>query len=251
IIRKSLEDIIDKLYEEEQSFEINNDIFSVINESNKLNSIKNNWNDKWNFNSWAKTYDNDVKLDRGKLKIYKNYDSILQNVYEIVENSEFDEPAVLEIGVGTGNLASKFLNNNHNIIGIDQSREMLLVAKQKYPKLKVRLGEFLKIPYENKAFDIIVSTYAFHHLNNDEKAIAIVEMLRVLKDNGMIVIGDLMFESNEHEKSILNQLTQEQIYEIKDEYYSYIDFLENEFKEYNKKLEFKRIDTLNYIIQVK
>lgn len=251
VIRKSLENVIDKLYEETTEYKIDNEILDIINNSNKLNNIKNNWEDKWDFNNWAKTYDKSVIEDIGELKIYKNYDLILQSVYNLVHDSKFKEPTILEIGVGTGNLASKFLNNNFDIIGIDQSREMLSVAKQKYPKLKVRLGEFLKIPYDNKYFDIIISTYAFHHLNEGEKVIAIEEMLRVLKDNGIIVIGDLMFRSKDDEKSILNELSKEQVEEIKDEYYSYIDFLENEFKKYNKKLGYKRIDKFNYIIQVK
>lgn len=65
---------------------------------------------------------------------------------------------------------------------------MLCVAKEKYPKLKVRIGEFLKIPYGDRYFDIIVSTYAFHHLNEEEKFIAIEEMIRVLKSNGKIIL---------------------------------------------------------------
>ncbi|MGY0373351.1 MerR family transcriptional regulator [Clostridium sp. JNZ J1-5] len=251
VIRKSLENVIDKLYEETTEYKIDSQMLDIINNSNELNNIKNNWVDKWNFNNWAKTYDNDVIEDKGELKIYKNYDLILQSVYNLVSESQFKNPVILEIGVGTGNLASKFLNNNYPIIGIDQSREMLLVAKQKYPKLKVRLGEFLKIPYDNKCFDIIISTYAFHHLNESEKVIAIQEMLRVLKDNGMIVIGDLMFKSRDDEKNILSELSKKQVEEIKDEYYSYIDFLENELKKYNKKLEYRRIDKFNYIIQVK
>ncbi|KGM94434.1 methyltransferase domain-containing protein [Clostridium botulinum] len=250
-IRKSLENVIDKLYEETIEYKIDNDILDIINNSNELNNIKNNWEDKWNFNDWAKTYDRDVIEDKGELKIYKNYNLILQSVYNLVKNSKLKKPIILEIGVGTGNLSSKFLDNNFDIIGIDQSRKMLSVAKQKYPKLKVRLGEFLKIPYDNKYFDVIVSTYAFHHLNQEEKVIAIEEMLRVLKDNGIIVIGDLMFKSKDDEKDILHELSKKQVEEVKDEYYSYIDFLQNEFKKYNKKLEYKKIDKFNYVIQVK
>ncbi len=250
VIRKSLENVIDTLYEETTEYKIDNEILDIINNNNELNNIKNNWEDKWNFNNWAKTYDKAVIEDRGELKIYKNYDLILQSVYNLVHDSKLKEPMILEIGVGTGNLASKFLNDNYDIIGIDQSREMLSVTKQKYPKLKVRLGEFLKIPYDNKYFDVIVSTYAFHHLNEIEKVIAIEEMLRVLKDNGMIVIGDLMFRSKDDEKNILNELSKKQVEEIKDEYYSYIDFLENEFEKYNRKLKYKRIDKFNYIINV-
>lgn len=250
IIRRSLEQVIDKIYEETNDYKIKDNLLEIINESNKLNNIKNQWTDKWNFNSWAKAYDNDVKKDNGALKIYRNYKLILQSVYELVEKLKRKNQKILEIGVGTGNLASKFLSNNYDIVGIDQSREMLSVAKEKYPMLKVRLGEFLKIPYENKHFDIIISTYAFHHLNESEKCIAIEEMMRVLKDDGTIIIGDLMFESKDSEKRILRDLSEEQIEEIKDEYYSYIDLLSKEFNKYNKKLEYNRIDKFNYIITI-
>ena len=251
VIRKSLEQVIDKIYQETEEYKVKDDLLEIINESNKLNNIKNEWKDKWNFNSWAKSYDDDVKKDNGELKIYKNYELILQGVYDLVEELDRNNPNILEIGVGTGNLASKFLNNNYEIIGIDQSREMLSVAKEKYPSLKVRLGEFLKIPYDSKSFDIIISTYAFHHLNEDEKCIAIEEMIRVLKENGIIIIGDLMFESKKAEEQILKSLSQKQIEEIKDEYYSYIDLLSMEFNKYNKKLDYKRIDKFNYIIRIK
>lgn len=114
------------------------------------------------FDGWARAYDEDVKRDTGALKIYENYETVLQMVLRKWKISEKDGK-ILEIGVGTGNLEGKFLQNKYHIIGIDQSRQMLAVAKEKYPKLHVRLGEFLKIPYENQTFDVIVSTYAFHH----------------------------------------------------------------------------------------
>lgn len=249
-IRKSLEKVIDKIYEETEDYKINDDLLEIIEESNNLDKIKNEWEDRWDFNNWAKSYDRDVIEDKGSLKIYKNYNLILQNVYDIVKKLNKKDAKILEIGVGTGNLASKFLNDNYDIIGIDQSREMLAVAKEKYPKLKVRLGEFLKIPYENKVFDIIVSTYAFHHLKEEEKRIAIREMMRVLKDDGKIIIGDLMFESKKAEEEILKTLSKEQIFEIQDEYYSYIDFIKSETQKYNKNLEYVKIDKFNYIIKI-
>ncbi|WP_242971882.1 class I SAM-dependent methyltransferase [Haloimpatiens massiliensis] len=215
-----------------------------------MNKIKNSWKDRWDFNSWADTYDESVMKDKGVLKIYENYNLILENVYNLAVSSIINDSRILEIGVGTGNLAGKFLENDYDIVGIDQSREMLRVAKEKYPKLKVRLGEFLKIPYSDKCFDIIVSTYAFHHLNNDEKSIAIREMLRVLRDNGKIIIGDLMFKDKQEEINVLKGLSKEQIDEVRDEYYSYIDFLEAEFLKFNKKLKYKKIDEFNYIVKV-
>lgn len=249
IIRTSLEKILDDIYASSDG-KLNSDILYIIEKANKVNKIKNSWRDKWNFSSWADTYDEDVKKDKGDLKIYKNYELILETVYNLAINCRIENPYVLEIGVGTGNLAGKFVKDDYNIVGIDQSRDMLRLAKGKYPKLKVRIGEFLKIPYEDKCFDIIVSTYAFHHLNEEEKSIAIGEMLRVLKDSGKIIIGDLMFENRKEERKVLKDLSENQIDEIKDEYYSYIDVLEREFNKFNRKLKYRKIDEFNYIIEV-
>ncbi len=127
---------------------------------------------------------------------------------------------------------------------------MLNVAKQKYPKLKVRLGEFLKIPFNDKSFDVIVSTYAFHHLNNEQKSMAIKEMIRVLKDGGKIVVGDLMFKDETDKQKVMKKLSTKQIEEINQEYYSNIDFLINELKKLNRKLEYTKIDDINYIIEI-
>ncbi|MBU5227887.1 methyltransferase domain-containing protein [Clostridium senegalense] len=249
IVRDSLENILDKLYMKEECG-LDSDILDVIKRANKISDIKNNWKDKWNFNDWAKSYDKTIVEDRGEVKVYKNYNLILDKVYNLASENSKKGFKFLEIGVGTGNLSSKFLRNNCDIVGIDQSREMLSIAKKKYPKLKVRLGEFLKIPYSDKSFDIIVSTYAFHHLNENEKVIAIEEMIRVLKDNGKIIIGDLMFKDVDDKRYVLKSLTKEQIEEVEDEYYTNIDFLKKEFRKFDKNLSYERIDTFNYIVKI-
>ena len=248
-IRESLENIIDNIYESDNC-KIDDDILGIIEKTYEVNKIKENWKDRWDFDSWAKDYDKDIRENNGDLKIYANYDSILRKVYELAVDSNINNPCILEIGVGTGNLAGLFLNEGYNIIAIDQSREMLNVAKEKYPKLKIRLGDFFKIPYSDKSFDSIVSTYAFHHLKNNEKSIAIKEMVRVIKDNGKIVIGDLMFESNRDKENLFEKLTNEQIEEINDEYYSYIDILKSEFQKFNKELKYTRMDNLIYVVEI-
>lgn len=212
-------------------------------------SGENEWKDQWDFDGWARAYDEDVKRDTGALKIYENYETVLQMVLRKWKISEKDGK-ILEIGVGTGNLEGKFLQNKYHIIGIDQSRQMLAVAKEKYPKLHVRLGEFLKIPYENQTFDVIVSTYAFHHLNEEEKRVAIAEMMRVLKKDGRIILGDLMFQNKAEEQKIRSTLSPEQIKELNGEYYSYLHLLIKEVEQYEKRVVYKRIDRFNYVVAI-
>ena len=249
-IRKSLETVLDKVYEESEEQELEKDFLKIIEQSNLLCQVKNEWKDQWDFDGWARAYDEDVKRDTGALKIYENYETVLQMVFEEVENFQRKDGKILEIGVGTGNLEGKFLQNKYHIIGIDQSRQMLAVAKEKYPKLHVRLGEFLKIPYENQTFDVIVSTYAFHHLNEEEKRVAIAEMMRVLKKDGRIILGDLMFQNKAEEQKIRSTLSPEQIKELNGEYYSYLHLLIKEVEQYEKRVVYKRIDRFNYVVAI-
>lgn len=251
LIKGSLEEIIDNIYESEDKT-YNEKIIKIIEATNELWKIKNQWHDKWDFNNWARTYDKSVERDYGSgiLNFYKNYNEIIDTTYKKAVRDKESTIKILEIGVGTGNLSRRFLEHQYDIIGIDQSREMLNVAKEKFLKLKLRLGDFLNIPFENGKFDVVVSTYAFHHLREEEKGIAIREMIRVLKDNGRIVIGDLMFENQEEKEKIISRLTEEEIEEIEDEYYSNIESLRGEFKKYNKELEVTRMDELVFIVEV-
>lgn len=249
LVQESLAGIMDNIYGSEDE-RYKEKVIKIIETMNEVWKIKNEWEDKWNFNSWARTYDNSVRKDIGSLRFYKYYDDLLDTSFKKSTIDKEKTIKILEIGVGTGNLAGRFLDGGYDIIGIDQSREMLNVAKEKLPNLKLRLGDFLNIPYENNKFDVIVSTYAFHHLNQEEKSIAINEMIRVLKDDGRIVIGDLMFQNEEEKENMKKTLTKDQIEVIEDEYYSNIDFLMDEFEKYNKTLEVTRIDELVFIVEV-
>lgn len=252
LLQGSLEEIMDALYEGNESQSLDK-IIESSKRINEVQAIKDNWEDKWNFDNWSKTYDSSVKNNVGELGIYEHYEDILETVYELATKDIHTEPSqvkVLDIGVGTGNLSEKFLSQGYDIIGIDQSREMLNVAKKKFSGLQVRLGEFLKIPFGNNQFNAIVTTYAFHHLNESEKCIAIKEMLRVLKDDGTIIIGDMMFENEEQKQQMMSQLTEKQKAEIEDEYYTNIDVLKQVIEDYNMKLSFTPIDHINYIVRI-
>jgi len=249
LIQESLEEIMDVIYEANDE-KYHRSIIESIKNMNEIYKIKENWKDKWDFDGWAKNYDKDVKRDRGSLKIYKNYEVILDTVFKKAVCNIKKEADILEIGVGTGNLANRFLSEGFHITGLDQSREMLNVAKGKFPRLKLRLGEFLRIPFENNTFDVLVSTYAFHHLNDQEKCVAIKEMLRILKHDGKIIIGDLMFQDEKEKQKIMSGLTSEQIDEIEDEYYSNIELLQTEFRKHGRTVSVFQIDELNFVVEV-
>jgi putative AdoMet-dependent methyltransferase len=191
--------------------------------------------DKWGFDRWAKSYDQDVtEAARSNSWMFKDYERILDTVVDYCELASDSYSAVLDIGVGTGNLASRFIEKGINIIGIDTSREMVTICKQKYPDMELRIGDFLKIPLPAQSVALIVSSYAFHHLTLTEKHESVLEMRRVLKPKGRVVIADLMFQDASQERRIKQALREsgqgDVVDEIDEEYPALFTDLEEMFR---------------------
>ena len=94
-------------------------------------------------------------------------------------------------------------------------------------------GDFLDIPLPSKSIDLIVSSYAFHHLTAPEKQKAVDVMKSVLKPGGRIILADLMFkneiERQRIESTYLEAGRPEVPAEYADEYPGYYDDLESAF----------------------
>jgi len=118
--------------------------------------------------------------------------------------SKNNSSKVLDIGLGTGTLATKLYQAGHEITGIDFSEEMLKIAAQKMPNARLYQHDFAQgLPKElaGQKFDFIVLTYALHHLEDAAKADFLKEALTYLAKDGAIIIGDISFETtNDQDK---------------------------------------------------
>ncbi|TDF92358.1 MerR family transcriptional regulator [Paenibacillus piri] len=180
------------------------DIFVLADGSKKLRELRTNWTDKWNFDHQALTHDERILNDANE---YKDYDQALRQVVQWVAPKAGERG--LDIGTGTGNLAGKFLLQGIRMAAVDQSMEMLKQASRKYAGLEVKRGNFLAIPYMDGQFDFIVTTFALHHITDEQKQLALGEMRRVLKPHGTICIADLMFENASHRDAYLTSLNEQ------------------------------------------
>tara|TARA_B100000524_G_scaffold331184_1_gene217556 strand:- start:841 stop:1488 length:648 start_codon:yes stop_codon:yes gene_type:complete len=103
----------------------------------------------------------------------------------------------LEIGCGNGK--NLLINPKLNIIGLDNSIELLTICKKK--KLNVVEGNCCNLPFNNNQFNYIMSIAVFHHLYTEKRRIiAINEMIRVLKQFGKGIISMWSFENQEKRK---------------------------------------------------
>jgi putative AdoMet-dependent methyltransferase len=200
------------------------------------------------FDEWAATYDDTVAgHDIEYKEVFLHYDDILNEIAKrAIDN-------VLEFGVGTGNLTKKLLNKGLDVIGIEPSKEMRTLAKQKINQLEIYDGDFLLFPTNTKPIQTIVSSYAFHHLTDEEKNKAISIYTEMLPKDGKIVFADTMFAS-EHEKTIILEETKKRGYnrllaDLQTEYYSTIPFLKQNFEKHGFAVQFHRMNKFVWILE--
>ncbi len=112
--------------------------------------------------------------------------------------SEVPEGArVLEIGCGTGELASMLISRGATVEGFDLSPSMVEAARKRIET--EGLGERFKVrqmgvegidTFPASTCDAVVSTLVFSEFNDDERRFALKHSERVLKPGGVIMIAD-------------------------------------------------------------
>ena len=93
---------------------------------------------------------------------------------------------LLDVGGGTGRVTTG-LNGVESIVIIDPSMAMLSAARQKKGLWLVN-GKAEQMPLADNSFDRIVVVDAFHHFQDQERAVK--ELLRVLTPGGRLVIQE-------------------------------------------------------------
>lgn len=132
------------------------------------------------------------------------YESALNRVVELVDPQPGETG--LDIGTGTGNLAGKLAAAGAAMVGVDQSREMLKRCAAKVPGIETKIGNFLALPCFDQQFDFVVSSFAYHHLTDEQKPLALEEMNRVLKPGGRLCIADWMADDEAQRAELLAML---------------------------------------------
>lgn len=211
------------------------EIFSLSQHLKAMKTARKDWEDKWNFDKQAVGYDENIKMCGYRFNVHQDYDKALSTAVKTLQSNIGD--ICLDIGIGTGNLGSRFLTDDVKVIGVDQSEKMLQICKDKHPQIETRKGHFLALPLMDNHVDSVVSSYALHHLTDSEKLLALQEIDRVLKEVGQICIVDLMFLNEEHRLDVIKQFREagntEAIDAIEDEFYADRSLLVNWFEKHD------------------
>lgn len=179
-------------------------------------------NDK-GFDLWADGYDKTVGLsDEENSYPFAGYKEILSKIYQIVLAK--GKAKILDIGFGTGTLTAKLYEQGCEVWGQDFSGRMIELAGAKMPGAHLFQGDFsqgLAEPLLQNSYDFIIATYSLHHLTDDGKIKLIRSMTELLREDGVILIGDVAFANREElercSREAGEEWDDEEIYFVHDE----------------------------------
>lgn len=103
-------------------------------------------------------------------------------VKEIVK--EFDRPALLDVGCGTG-INFSVLSRFGETFSSDAAEEALRFSKSRGATGLVR-SDLESLPFEVSTFDVVTALDVLEHVDDDLSAIG--ELLRIVKTSGVLVI---------------------------------------------------------------
>ncbi|MBN1218705.1 MAG: class I SAM-dependent methyltransferase [Anaerolineae bacterium] len=187
--------------------------------------MKSQFADVFNHDEDAPGYDTDVLNESHPIRA--GYDAVLDWVSD---KSAWTYGMILDLGAGTGNLSSR-LKNFKRLVCVDISHNMLNIARRKLADLnnvEYVKADLLAYFFDHPpVFDAIVSTYAIHHLTEDEKHILFEKIRQSLHPGGSAIFGDLMFADEAAKQHLIQKFQSEGhldvIADFDDEFFWFVD----------------------------
>ena len=95
----------------------------------------------------------------------------------------------LDVATGTGDLAVALASRDAEVVGMDFSEEMLVLARRKAPDVTFEWGNALELAYDDDSFD--AATVGFGARNFSDLRRGLSEMARVVRPGGRVVVLEI------------------------------------------------------------
>lgn len=115
-----------------------------------------------------------------------DYDAEYEFYNKLIQENKCN--SILEIGSGTGNLAKRFLDNNHNYLGLDFSQSMIDIAVEKNKSCAFMFGDMRNFVLDQPVEAVIVTGRYTSYLINNEDVIDTFESIhKNLVSDGILI----------------------------------------------------------------
>ena len=140
------------------------------------------------FNRWAQNYD---PASMPGTFPFSGYDAVLDGIASLCNPQP--NQLVLDLGIGTGNLAQRFHQKSCTVYGVDFSSEMLQKIGFLPDSQLIQADLLNPLPDNLPTFDHIISAYVLHEFPQAQKIAILTRMADRLKPTGKLIIGDIAF----------------------------------------------------------
>ena len=118
---------------------------------------------------------------------------------------------VLDVATGPGYVAMTFAEAGCEVVGLDLTAAPLAIAEQQreargLSNVRFQIGDAEHLPFGEHEFDIVVSRLALHHCEDPQLVLA--EMSRVCRQQGVVVVEDLVVSEYPTRASYQNRFEQ-------------------------------------------
>jgi SAM-dependent methyltransferase len=96
---------------------------------------------------------------------------------------------VVDLGCGPGHVSKYLHEQGVSVIGVDLSTEMIRVAGTLSPGIDFRVGDMLRLDFEDGSLAGVVAFYSIVHFEAAELGAVFREMRRVLRQDGLALIS--------------------------------------------------------------
>ena len=147
----------------------------------------------------VRRYDNDMDI------MHPLRRKMIEMALEILPFGRQSKLRALDLGVGTGLFSQRFLENYYraSIVAVDGAESMIDLARFRLGDLCNRVefvvADFRALPrsiLNTGEYDVVLSSYALHHLSAKEKCRVVRSVISALKPHGWFINADIFVAEN-------------------------------------------------------
>lgn len=147
---------------------------------------------------------------------YMNHQEFYAVLHDFLIAKERQSFNLLDLGCGDASFIAQSLRDTKisSYLGLDVSSIAIAIAQQNMQSIpceqKFMQGDFIRVipslvKQKETQFDIILSSFAFHHLNLEQKDYIFSQLKQLLSDRGVFVLIDLVANQEEKRESYINK----------------------------------------------
>lgn len=155
------------------------------------------------------SYDADMEI------MHPNRHRMADIIVEVLSASAREPRLVVDLGTGTGFLLERLLGRFPDLraIAVDGAQSMIDLAKARLQarakRVDFRVCDFRQVAdacADVRSADAVVSTFALHHLNAEEKRTLARRALSMLAPGGWFLCGDLVLSRDQYLETLIQRM---------------------------------------------